>query len=382
MTEPLPEKRPTWCEIDLSVVKDNLVLLRDLVGGGVAIFVCLKGDASGCGDVAVGRAVQDATVDGVAGLAFGNLDRAVAARDAGIGLPILLYPTCLPEAAPFLERHGFMPTLSTLEEVAAWSRHATSLQVYLKLDGGGFRAGALPHHAAAVAQAIAGSATLKLAGVYGHPMTSYGPVDAGYTDAQVTSCLAAFDAIAKAGIEAPIRMLSSSAIILSNPEADLNAVDPGRLVLGHGFPAVAGRERPWRHALVGLRSRLVMVKSLADPGDVMPAPFLPLRPGMRLGLIPYGWSDGFPRRMPAAATALVRGRRVRLLGPTHSELIRVDLTDAPDAQLGDEVVLLGRSGGEKITLADLSRQWGTDVSALYPMVGKSIRREYVQSANR
>ena len=382
MTEPPTARRPTWCEIDLSVVKDNLILLREMVGPGVAIFVCLKGDASGCGDVAVGRAVQDAGVASVAGLAFGNLDRAVAAREAGIRLPILLYPTCLPDAAPFLERHDFMPTVSTLEEVTAWSRHATSLQVYLKLDGGGFRAGALPHHAAAVAQAIADSPNLKLAGVYGHPMTSYGPVDAGYTDAQIASCLAAFDAIDKAGIEAPIRMVSSSAIILSNPEADLNAVDPGRLILGHGFPAAAGRERPWRHALVGLRSRLVMVKSLADPGDVMPAPFLPLRPGMRLGLIPYGWSDGFPRRMPATATALVRGRRVRLLGPTHSELIRVDLTDVPEAELGEEVVLLGRSGGEEITLQELSQQWDVDVSSLYPQVAKSIRREYLGAHTR
>jgi alanine racemase len=378
---PIPQ-RPTWCEIDLSVVKENLVLLRDMVGPAVAIFVCLKGDASGCGDIAVGRAVQDAAVPGVAGVAFGNLDRAVAARDAGVRLPILLYPTCLPEVAPFLERYKLMPTLSTLEDVAEWSRQAKSLEVYLKLDGGGFRAGALPRHAVAVAQAIADSPTLKLAGVYGHPMTSYGPVDAGYTDAQIASCLAAFGAIAKAGIAAPIRMLSSSAIILSNPEADLNAVDPGRLILGHGFPAAPGRERPWRHALVGLRSRLVMVKSLADPGDVMPAPFLPLRPGMRIGLIPYGWSDGFPRQMPSTAHVLVRGRRVRLLGPTHSELIRVDLTDAPEAELGDEVVLLGRSGMAEITLQDLAEQWDVGISALYPVVGKSIRREYVRSGSR
>ena len=370
-------QRPTWCDIDLSAVAENLAMLRDMVGPKVAIFICLKGDANGCGDIAVGRTVQDA---GVAGVAFGNLDRAVAARQAGLYVPILLYPTCLPDAAPFLERHAMMPTISTLEDVAAWSAQATSLKVFLKLDGGGFRAGALPQHAVAVAQAIVASPALELAGVYGHPMTSYGPVDVGYTNAQIASCLAALDAIAQAGITAPIRMISSSAIILSNPEADLNAVDPGRLVLGQGFPASSGRERPWRHALVGLRSRLVMVKSLADPGDVMPAPFLPLRAGMRLGLIPYGWSDGYPRRMPPNATALVRGQRVRLLGPTHSELIRVDLTEVPDAAVGDEVVLLGRSGRAEIGLAELAEQWGTSVSELYPVIGKSIRRNYLDAA--
>jgi alanine racemase len=369
----LTAHRPTWCEIDLSAVADNIATLRDMVGPDVAIFVCLKGDANGCGDIAVGRAAEAA---GAAGAAFGNLDRAAAARDAGLRLPILLYPSCLPDAAPFLERHRLMPTLSTHEDVTRWAAAARSLDVFLKLDGGGFRAGALPHHAVAVARAIVDSATLRLAGVYGHPMTSYGPVDEAYSSAQIASCLGAIEAIAAAGIDVPIRMVSSSEIILRNPEADLNAVDPGRLVLGHDFPAVDGRVRHWRPALVGLRSRLVMVKPLAEIGDVMPAPFLPRRPGMRIGLIPYGWSDGYPRRMPDDASVLVRGRRVRLLGPTHSELIRVDLTDIPDAAIGDEVVLLGRSGEAEITLDDLAAQWRLAVPELFAAIGKSIRRVY------
>ena len=157
----------------------------------------------------------------------------------------------------------------------------------------------------------------------------------------------------------------------------MNAVDPGRLAIGQSFPAAEGRERNWRHALVGLRSHLVMVKSLEDSGDVMPAPFLPRRPGMKLGLIPYGWSDGYPRKIPENATALVHGKRVRLLGPPHSELLRVDLTDIPAAKIGDEVVLLGRQGEEEITLDELAAQWKVGVSDLYGAIGKSVRRHYV-----
>ena len=78
---------------------------------------------------------------------------------------------------------------------------------------------------------------------------------------------------------------------------------------------------------------------------------------MKLGLIPYGWSDGYPKRIPENATALLHGKRVRLLGPTHSELLRVDLTDVPDARIGDEVVLLGRQGNDEIDLEELSAQW-------------------------
>jgi alanine racemase len=367
-------QRPTWCEIDLSAISDNLAALRQMVGPAVNIFVCLKGDASGCGDIVVGRLAEAA---GIAGIAFGNLDRAIAARKAGIRLPILLYPTCLPEDAPALEAYDLMPTLSTLEDVAEWSSYAKSLKVFLKLDGGGFRAGALPRQAATVARAIAASETLHLAGAYGHPMASYGPVDPVYTNAQIASCIDALRRIEAAGVVVPIRMVSSSAVILSHPEADLNAIDPGRLVLGQSFPAVEGRQRTWRHALVGLRSRLVMVKSLDDIGDVMPAPFIRRRPGMRIGLVPFDWTDGFPRSMPETATVLVRGRRASLLGPPHSELMRVDLTDVPEAQLGDDVVLLGRSGDDEISLAELSSQWRLEIADLYCAIGKSVRRSYV-----
>lgn len=368
-------QRPTWCEIDLSAITHNLATLGDMVGPKVGVYVCVKGDASGCGDIEVARTAERA---GAAGVAFGNLDRAMAARQAGVRLPILLYPTCLPDTAPALEEHNLMPTLSTLEDVVAWSSHAKSLKVFLKLDGGGFRAGALPHQAPVVARAIADSNTLELAGAYGHPMASYGPVDPVYTDAQVNSCIDALKRIEAAGIDVPVRMVSSSAIILSHPDADLNAVDPGRLAIGHSFPAAAGRERVWRHALVGLRSHLVMVKSLDDIGDVMPAPFLPRRSGMKIGLVPYGWSDGYPRKIPENAMALLHGKRVRLLGPTHSELLRVDLTDVPEAKLGDEVVFLGRQGNDEIGLEELAVQWKVGVSDLYGAIGKSVRRNYIR----
>lgn len=367
--------RPTWCEIDLGAVTHNLRQLQGFLGPEVSIYVCLKGDASGCGAIAVARCAEAV---GVTGFACGNVDAALACREAGIGSPILLYPTCLPGAAPILERHRLMPTLSTLEDVAAWDAAASRrLPVFLKIDAGGFRAGALPHQAVGVAKAIAESRRLSLAGVYGHPMTSYGFADEPYTLAQIESFRGALDEIEHAGVSVPVKMVSSSAIVLGHPEADLNAVDPGRLVLGMPFPAVVERQLTWRPALAGLKSRLVMVKSLAEIGGVMPAPFMRLQPNMRIGLIPFGWNDGCPKHMPKNATVLVKGQRAPLIAPTHSELIRVNLTNIPDAKIGDEVVLLGRSGASEIRLEDLAEQWGVATLDLFPIIGKTLPRRYL-----
>src|SRR5690606_28086755 len=155
-------------------------------------------------------------------------------------------------------------------------------------------------------------------------------------------------------IPVPLRMCSSSEVLLSHPEADFNAVDPGRLVAGIGFPAVPERTRVWRPALVGLKSRLVMVKSLERHDGVAPPPFFALHPGMRLGLVPFGWGDGHPRRLSPDAHVLIRGRHAPLLGPVHSELLRIDLTAIPEAALGDEVVFIGRSGDCELTVENLA----------------------------
>ncbi len=85
-------QRPTWCEIDLSAVRTNMTTIRAMVGPGTGVCVCVKGDANGCGDFEVARAAEAAAATCVA---FGNLDRALAARAAGLQGPIMLYP-CLP----------------------------------------------------------------------------------------------------------------------------------------------------------------------------------------------------------------------------------------------------------------------------------------------
>lgn len=369
-----PLVRPAWCEIDLGAITHNLTQLRGLVGPGVAIFVCLKSDAIGCGATAMARHCQ---VAGANGLAFGRIDAAIACREAGVRLPMLLYPTCLPDQAEVLERYDLMPTISTIEDVAAWSgRVQARLKVFLKIDAGGYRAGAFPDSAPVVAKALATSGKLELAGVYGHPMANYGHDAAGYVPDQIAGFIAGVKAIEASGIPIPIKMVSSSSIILEYPDADLDGIDPGRLVMGVCFPSVPEREKSWRRAVHAIKSRLVMVKSLDHDGCVPEAPFLVRRPGMRLGLIPMGWSDGYPARTPSTAEVLIRGRRAPVMPPIHSEIMRIDLTGIPDAVVGDEVVILGRSGDQRIELEELCKRWGMADFEIYMSLVKGLTKVY------
>jgi alanine racemase len=125
-----------------------------------------------------------------------------------------------------------------------------------------------------------------------------------------------------------------------------------------------------------------MRKRLEGLGGMALGPYFAVKAEMVIGLIPYGWGDGYPRRLPDGASALIRGRRVPLLPPPHSELLRVDLTDVPEATLGDEVVLLGRSGDLEITPAEISQQWGLSLAEFHAAIPGHLPRVYLRGGAR
>jgi alanine racemase len=367
-------RRPSWCEIDLDAVTHNVGQVRSLVGPGVSVFVCLKNEAIGCGVERLARHCQSIGVDG---LALGNLDLVLSFRSSGVTLPVLLYPSSLPETAPLLEAMNVMPTISTIDDVERWSRSCkTELAVFLKVDGGGYRAGAFPSDALKVARAIQSSGNLRLVGAYGHPMADYGFDAPGYVDGQiaaVTNCMREFE---RNGVHLSYRIASSSGLLLKFPEADLNCVDPGRLIMGIPFSSIPERSVTWRSALVAVKSRIVMVKSLDHTGEVPEAPFMDRQRGMRIGLMPLGWADGLSGDKQGACDVLVKGIRTRTIGPIHAELTRIDLTHVPDACVGDEAVIIGRSGDDEITVDQLSKAWGKDCSEIYMGLGKYLPKVY------
>ena len=141
---------------------------------------------------------------------------------------------------------------------------------------------------------------------------------------------------------------------------DLNGVDPGSILFGLKPSPVPSRDLSMRPAVRAFKSRLILTKWI-EPQDAggFTGPF-PVGERRRVGVLPLGWGDGIPRRIPGQAVALTSGRRVPVLGPVHLEHMRVDLTAAPDAAVGDEVAFLGTQWEESITIDELTECWGID----------------------
>jgi alanine racemase len=365
---------PSAFEVDLGAIRDNVRELRHIVGPDCKLFAALKCNAYGFGLGPVTRALEDAGADAVAVARVGD---AIALREGGASLPILLYGGAVttPELVAAAERYGLTPTALDAGAADTLSRHATGeLPVFLKVDVGQRRLGVEPAGLVELAIKVAELPKLRLDGIYTHMTVPGDPVPEGHVEKQFDLFRSCLQDVAAAGIDVRVRMAASSSVLRLYDGMTLNAVDPGRMYFGvlPVSPATANL----RSAVRSLRTRLIQVKEL-DRDERRPPPVAKVEDGTRIGIIPLGTADGLG--VVSAGEVLVRGRRVPMIETIPLEHCRLDLTNVPDAAVGDEVVVIGRQGDEEITLEEVAarRNLGTNVHDIAINVRDSVLRTYV-----
>jgi alanine racemase len=369
--------RPTWFEIDLDAAADNLRAARRMIGAGRKLFAVVKAGGYGFGSAEMGRVFAETGADA---LAVADLGDGLRLRGLGLTLPILVYPNALPEAAPDVVAAGLIPTLTDAEGVRAYeeaagpSEHAPPVEVFVKVDVGLERLGVPADQAVKFVLDLRQRPRLRLAGVSAHLHVPAG-ADRAYVDWQFGRFTAVLDALAAHGVDVPIRLAASSPLVLGHPQTYLNAADPGRMLYGID-PEDRQPGVPLRPVFAALKSRLCEVKELAPRERfAAEAPFPIPRP-MRLGVIPIGAGDGFNHLH--VGRVLVRGRSARILAGPSLEHTRIDLTAVPDARVGDEVVLIGRQGGEEITLDEVAAAHRLHPLHVALAVGPRVARVYLR----
>jgi alanine racemase len=372
-----PAVRGTWYEIDLDAIRHNYRQLRAHLPPGVKIYACLKRNAYGCGAGPVAGALSR---EGVDGFAVASLLDAISIRDAGVRGPILLYPGALPEAASSIEALDLTISISSVEELSLWRNALKQTRAFIKIDLGFFRAGVTPQKAATLLVAASGQIDVRIEGIYAHmsELPNSRPCDATEQLARMHTVLQHAEAL---GVRPSVAMMSSTEGVLNYPEMDLDAVDPGALLVGLPETREPARSVRLRPALTAISTSLVAVKQVdASLGDVPQIPGF--QPGMMLGVLGIGWGDGYPRDVPPGAEAIVAGRRAPILPPTHLEHLRIDLTAVPEARFGDQVIILGRQGDQIITHEEIARLWGTDMVGLYGQLRDHVPRIYTENTTK
>lgn len=379
--------RTAWLEIDLETLADNLATLCDLAGPGIPVRPVVKADAYGHGAVPVALALEGSGADG---FCVAAIDEAFELRGAGVRGPILvLYPVAaawVGEAARLgiSVAGGDVGALTATARAAAGLPADRPLGIHLEVETGLGRGGLAGRDLVAAARLIADAPGLSLAGLWTHFQAVE---DAAGTAAQVARFDAAAAEIAAAGVDLPARHVAASAALMTDTTIAYDGVRPGLAVYGlvpdelDGVPGTEPAALRFRPVL-SLVARPVRVADLPAGSGISYGPtFRTARPS-RIATLPLGYGDGWSRAFSNRASALVRGRRVPLVGNVAMDAVMADVTDVPGrpVDLTDEFVLIGRSGDERIGVEELARLRTTNSWEVVTAMSRRLPRVYHAAA--
>ncbi|HMJ86149.1 MAG TPA: alanine racemase, partial [Vicinamibacterales bacterium] len=268
------------------------------------------------------------------------------------------------------------PTISTpsagkaLQDLAA-RRHST-LRYHLKIDTGMNRLGLRYDNLARTLPDLVGSPNLELVGLYTHFATADMP-EHPLMEQQRQRFEQARAELASRGIRPRVVHAANSAALLRDARVWYDLVRPGLLLYGVVPPPLAST-LPLRPAL-SLRSRVVAVKHIRAGETVSYGGRFTAERPTRIAVIPAGYADGIDLRMAGRGFVLVRGRRAPIVGAVSMDMLMIDMTDI-EAYPGDEVVLLGTQGGERIDVREIASAIGTIPWEILCRLGSRIERVY------
>ena len=363
--------RPTVVEVDLDAVRHNVRLLKP---ERAELLAVVKADGYGHGDAPVARAALQA---GASRIGVALVEEGLGLREHGVDAPILVLSEFPPGAEKEALAAGLTPSVYTPEGLARLAEAAGAIGrpvgVHLKLDTGMHRVGLWPPEAApAFASAVVG-AGLELEGLWTHFAASES--DEAGTREQLARLLAARDALAAEGLVPSMLHAANSAATILYPEAHLDLVRPGAAVYGVDPGGGIGPRAGLRPALTW-RSAVTMVKRLPAGERLSYGWRTTLEREATVATVPVGYEDGYPRALGGRAEVLIGGRRHRVAGTVTMDQLLVDCGDAEVAP-GDEVVLLGAQGAERVTAEELAGHLGTIGYEIVTAISERVPREYV-----
>jgi alanine racemase len=377
--------RPVWAEISLKAILHNLRVIRKQVGAQRKILAVVKSNAYGLGAVPVAKALQKAGTEWF-GVTCAN--EGVELREAGIRKRILILTGFWPGEEKRLIQNNLTPTVTRVDDLRHLERSAKAagrksrLRFHLKINTGMNRLGISANEVECFARTLAGCKHIELEGTFTH-FASAEDFTAQQTNDQEKVFLACLERLRALGISPGIVHLANSGAICARPSTWADMVRPGAILYGYyqSFdPPQKKQEVMGQVALqpcLSLRARIISLRDVpVGEGVGYAARFVTKRPS-RIAVINAGYADGVVRALTNRGWALLRGRRVPLVGTISMDLTMLDLTDVPEAVLGDIVTIYGKDGDASIEVSEVAHEIGTVTSDLLCALGRRVPKFYV-----
>ena len=341
----------TYVKIDLDIIAANFEAVCRKTG--VPAMAIVKADAYGHGAVQVARLLESKC----AFFGVSSMLEALELRQAGLRKPILILGRTPVSAFPYAVRENVRPTIFHYEDAVALSeealRQGKTVPFHFAVDTGMSRIGLqATEDAADLCAAIVKLPGITAEGIFSHFATA-DCADLTRAQAQGAKFKAFLAMLEQRGIHIPIRHLDNSAGLM-NFSDHYEMVRSGIVTYGlYPSDEVEPELLPLKPALQWL-SRVTHVKTLPAGREISyGGTFVTSRPTV-VATVSVGYADGYRRSLSGKFYVLIRGKKAPILGRICMDQMMVDVTDIPGVELDDTVTLVGRDGGETITVEQIA----------------------------
>jgi alanine racemase len=210
--------------------------------------------------------------------------------------------------------------------------------------------------------------------------------DKTYTEMQYARFAEITDYVRQHDLPIPIIHSGNSAAGIDTPQWSGNMLRLGIGMYGLYPSAEVNKQRIELSPVMTLKTEVAMVKTLPPGWGVSYGTRYVTKGEERVGVLPIGYADGFSRMLSGKAEVLIRGIRVPVLGTICMDQCMIALDPAADkngmsgpVEAGEEVVIIGRQGGEVITVGDVADKLGTINYEVTCMLADRVPRVYTRN---
>lgn len=345
--------------VHLDRLRHNARQIQTKLGTKQEIMAIVKANAYGHGAVMVTR-----TLEGVGIKKFGVATYAegLELRDAGIKGEIFVLSGLLGDIADFLSNR-LCPVIFEMDQlkelVSFVINENRPFNACLKFDTGMGRLGFAPSQIDEIMNLLHKTSLLKIVGIFSH-LACADASDLNHSQRQLALFTKLRSIIKERGLTTAKYSLCNSAAILDGGFEDFDWVRPGVILYGcyPSNPRFVGMLD--LQPVLELKSKIVHLKTLQPHTTVGYSATFTTQRESKIGFIPIGYADGYPRLASNRGSVLIKGQRAPIVGQISMDLMAIDLTDIDGASLYDNVTLIGQNGPELIRADDIA-QWSETI---------------------
>ncbi|KUK47012.1 MAG: Alanine racemase [Anaerolinea thermophila] len=344
----------TWLEIDLNAITHNYQQLRKI--SGVPVMGVVKANAYGHGLEEIARHLE--TI-GASWLGVARIEEALQLRESGVKLPILVLGYTSHKRVKDAQKANihltvYDPLVAELYEKEVDAEYG-KLHLHAKIDTGMGRLGVPSNQALPFIENLTRVPAFDLEGTFTHFACADEP-EKEVTAQQIRRFENIVGKMKEKGINPGIMHAANSAGTLNFPQAHYNMVRCGIAI--YGLPPAANMSLPqgFKPAL-SWKTRLISIKSMSEGFGISYGHRYHTKEGERIGAIAVGYGDGM--RRVNGNHVLLRGKKVPVVGSVCMDQCLINIDEVPDAQVGDEVALIGMQNGNALSATDLAQDWNT-----------------------